>query len=42
MVKEDKKKTIVVTPWGTFCYKIMPSILKNVRAMYQRVMVNNW
>ena len=28
-----------MTMWGTFCYKVMPFKLKNVRATYQRVMV---
>ena len=26
------------TPWGTFCYTIMPFGLKNTRETYQRVM----
>jgi predicted MPP superfamily phosphohydrolase len=38
MVKEDKKKTIFIT-WETFCYKVMPFKLKNVKATYPRIMV---
>ncbi|RDX89626.1 Retrovirus-related Pol polyprotein from transposon 17.6, partial [Mucuna pruriens] len=36
---EDKEKTTFITTWGTFCYKVMPFGLKNVRATYQRAMV---
>lgn len=39
MRQEDKEKTIFVTPWGTFYYKVMPFGLKNVGATYQRAMV---
>lgn len=39
MVEEDREKTIFITPWGTFCYKVMPFKLKNVGATYQRAMV---
>jgi hypothetical protein len=39
MAQEDKEKTTFVTPWGTFCYKVMPFGLKNVGATYQRAMV---
>jgi len=39
MAKEDKEKTIFVTLWGTFYYKVMPYGLKNVRVTYQRAIV---
>jgi len=39
MAEEDKEKTTFATPWGTFCYKVMPFRLKNAEATYQRVMV---
>lgn len=32
---EDQHKTTFTTPWGTFCYKVMPFGLKNARATYQ-------
>lgn len=39
MALEDKEKTIFITPWGTFYYKVMLFGLKNASAMYQRVIV---
>ena len=39
MASEDREKTIFVTMWGTFCYKVMPFVLKNAGATYQRAMV---
>jgi hypothetical protein len=35
MTKKDNKKTTFVTHWGTFYYKVMPFMLKNVGAIYQ-------
>jgi hypothetical protein len=39
MDPEDKSKTAFTTPWGTFCYRVMPFGLKNAGATYQRAMV---
>ena len=39
MTLEDIEKTTFITPWGTFCYKVMSFGLKNARATYQRAMV---
>jgi len=39
-IKEsDQHKTTFRTPWGNFCYKVMPFELKNAEATYQRVMM---
>ncbi|WJX29971.1 hypothetical protein P8452_18558 [Trifolium repens] len=35
MAPEDMEKTTFITPWGTFCYKVMPFGLKNTGATYQ-------
>src|SRR3954468_4376190 len=39
MAPEDMEKTSFITPWGTFCYKVMPFGLRNAGATYQRAMV---
>ncbi|PKI31291.1 hypothetical protein CRG98_048318 [Punica granatum] len=39
MAEEDKVKTMFITMWSTFCYKVMPFDLKNAGATYQRAMV---
>ena len=39
MASEDIEKTTFITPWGTFCYKVMSFELKNAGATYQRAMV---
>ena len=36
MAKEDMEKTTFTTPWGTYCYTVMPFGLKNAGATYQR------
>jgi hypothetical protein len=38
MAPEDREKTSFITPWGTFCYKVVPFGLKNAGATYQRAM----
>src|SRR3954463_9005478 len=39
MAPEDMEKTTFTTPWGTFCYNVMPFGLKNAGATYKRAMV---
>jgi hypothetical protein len=37
---EDEEKTTFITPYGVFCYQVMPFGLKNAGATYQRMMQN--
>ena len=39
MTLKDMEKTTFITLWGTFCYKVMSFGLKNVGAMYQRMVM---
>ena len=36
MLPDHQEKTAFITPWGTFCYTVMPFDLKNAGATYQR------
>ncbi|XP_070049693.1 uncharacterized protein [Nicotiana tomentosiformis] len=36
--QEDAEKTTFITPWGTYCYQVMPFGLKNAGATYMRAM----
>jgi hypothetical protein len=38
--KEDEEKTAFITPYGVFCYQVIPFGLKNAGATYQRMMQN--
>src|ERR1041384_4995750 len=38
MKEEDEEHTSFITPYGVFCYKIMPFGLKNAGVTYQRMM----
>jgi hypothetical protein len=38
--KEDEEKIAFITPYGIFCYQVMPFSLKNAGATYQRMMQN--
>jgi hypothetical protein len=38
--KEDEEKTAFITPYGVFCYQVMPFGLKNAESTYQRMMQN--
>lgn len=37
--ESDQYKIAFRTPWGKFCYKVMPFGLKNAGATYQRAMI---
>ncbi|KAM2335687.1 hypothetical protein ACFXTH_013071 [Malus domestica] len=37
MYEPDKEKTVFAIERGTYCYKVMPLILKNAGAIYQRL-----
>ncbi|XP_040940645.1 uncharacterized protein [Gossypium hirsutum] len=39
MHSEDMEKTMFITLWETFCYKVIPFGLKNAGATYQKAMV---
>ena len=39
LAEEDQDKTSFTTPWGTYCYVVMPFGLKNAGATYQRAMM---
>ncbi|XP_070008107.1 uncharacterized protein [Nicotiana sylvestris] len=38
MDEEDAEKMAFITPWGMYCYKMMPFSLKNTGATYMRAM----
>jgi ribonuclease HI len=38
--KEDEEKIAIITPYGVFCYQVMPFGLKNAGATYQQMMQN--
>jgi hypothetical protein len=40
MKKEDEEKIAFITPYGMFCYQVMPFGLKNAGATYLRMMQN--
>ncbi len=40
LAEEDQEKTSFTTPWGTYCYVVMPFGLKNAGATYQRAMMS--
>jgi hypothetical protein len=37
---EDEENTVFITPYGVFCYQVMPFGIKNAGATYQRMMQN--
>ncbi|KAF3647316.1 hypothetical protein FXO38_17099 [Capsicum annuum] len=38
MDDEDKEKMSFITPWGTYCYRVIPFDLKNTGVTYMRAM----
>ena len=38
IAEEDQKKTMFITPWGCFAYKVMPFGLNNAPSTFQRFM----
>jgi hypothetical protein len=40
LMKEDKEKIAFITPYGVFCYQVMPFGLKKAGAAYQQMMQN--
>jgi hypothetical protein len=38
--EEDEEKTAFITPYGVYCYQVMPFGLKNTGATYHRMMQN--
>ncbi|XP_070007434.1 uncharacterized protein [Nicotiana sylvestris] len=38
MDEDDAEKTVFTTPWGTYCYRVMPFGLKNAGETYMRAM----
>src|SRR4051812_17408604 len=40
MAAKDQEKTVLITPFGAFCYVSMPFGLKSAQATYQRCMQN--
>ena len=39
LTEEDQDKASFTTPWGTYCYVVMPFNLKNAGATYQRIIM---
>ncbi|XP_015072578.1 uncharacterized protein LOC107016701 [Solanum pennellii] len=42
MDDEDAEKTSIITPWGPYCYRVMPFGLKNAGATYMRAMTTTF